>query len=57
MENTLYVITDENGDYIHFTNSYSECLAWMQLDPLYSIAEWDEDQHCYIDIRETVIEC
>ena len=48
MENTLYVVVDENGDYIHFTNSYSECLIWLKVDPYYTIGEWNDEQQCYL---------
>jgi len=47
-KNTRYVISDENGEYIHYTNSYSECIAWLKSDPLYAIGEWNESEQCYL---------
>ncbi len=48
MENYMYAIAYENGEYIHFTNSYSECILWLKADSGYAIGEWNEKQQCYL---------
>lgn len=48
MENTKYVISDENGEYIHYTDSYDECICWLKGDPMYAIGEWNEEEQCYL---------
>ncbi len=47
-KNTRYVIADWNGEYIHYTDSYDECICWLKSDPMYAIGEWNDEQQCYL---------